>query len=316
MKSVLPQEFPASIRAHMTAKEGSPSLTIPQLIEDVESGILRAPMSIRISPHILSLIDWNKPLDDPLFRQFIPLASQILPDHPKISMDSLDETHDSPVKGLVHRYPDKALFLGISYLLLQICTLLSTYIASSVCPVYCRFCTRSYSVGVDTKTVTKIRFLPIHKKWEAMFDYIEKTPSLCDIVISGGDSFSLSPPQMDYIGRRLLSIPHISRMRFASKGLNVYPSRLLDPHDDWAKVLISLSNEGRLLGKSVALHTHFNHPQEITWITAASALKLHQNGVVVRNQTILLNGINNDVATMSLLIRRLAELNIQPVSPC
>jgi lysine 2,3-aminomutase len=78
----------------------------------VQDGIKKAPMAIRLTPHILSLIDWTKPFTDPLRRQFIPLGSTKQPDHPKLKLDSLGETDDSPVKGLVHRYPDKALFLG------------------------------------------------------------------------------------------------------------------------------------------------------------------------------------------------------------
>ena len=83
-----------------------------RLINDVAVGIQKAPMSVRLSPHILSLINWSDPLSDPLFRQFIPLGSRLRPDHPQLRLDSLDETSDSPVRGLVHRYPDKALFLG------------------------------------------------------------------------------------------------------------------------------------------------------------------------------------------------------------
>ncbi|KAL9113624.1 MAG: hypothetical protein Q9227_002362 [Pyrenula ochraceoflavens] len=262
-----------------------------------------APMSIRLSPHILSLINWKDPLNDPLVRQFIPLASQIRPDHPRLRLDSLGEKTDSPVKGLVHRYPDKALFLG---------TVTDSPLASSVCPVYCRFCTRSYSVGVDTESVAKSRFLPIRKKWEPIFDYIEGTPNLHDIVISGGDSYNLSPEQLRYIGERLLGIPHIRRFRFASKGLAVCPIRILDRSDDWSDTLVDLSNKGRKIGKHVAVHTHFNHPNEITWVTAAAAQRLFEEGVVVRNQTVLLNGVNNNVKTMLQLIRALADMNVQP----
>lgn len=179
--------------------------------------------------------------------------------------------------------------------------------------MYCRFCTRSYSVGPETETVSKTRFLPIQKRWEKIFHYIERTPSLHDIVISGGDTFSLEPAQLDSIGHRLLSVPHIRRIRLASKGLAVCPSRILDEWDDWTRSLIELSNQGRKAGKSVALHTHFNHPKEITWITSRAAQKLFENGVTVRNQTVLLKGINNSLATMQQLIQNLAELNIQPV---
>jgi len=188
------------------------------------------------------------------------------------------------------------------------------YLASSVCPVYCRFCTRSYSVGAETQSVTKQRFLPIRKRWEKIFSYIDNTPAIQDIIISGGDSYYLEPDQIIQIGARLLSMPHIKRIRYASKGLAVCPSRTLDPEDKWTDALVAVSNMGNQLGKSVALHTHFNHPNEITWITQNAAQKLFESGIVVRNQTVLLRGVNNDLATMKQLIRALANMNIQPVS--
>jgi lysine 2,3-aminomutase len=103
-------------------------------VQDAAEGFQRAPMGVRVSPYLLSLIDWRDPYNDPLRRQFIPLASEMLPDHPKLGLDSLAEQADSPVPGLTHRYPDKVLFLPLN-----------------TCPVYCRFCTRSYAVGPDTE---------------------------------------------------------------------------------------------------------------------------------------------------------------------
>ena len=96
-------------------------------------------MSVRVTPYLLALIDWENPYADPLRIQFIPLGSRLLPDHPKLDLDSLHEQADAPVPGLTHRYPDKALFLPLN-----------------TCPVYCRFCTRSYAVGVDTEEVEKV----------------------------------------------------------------------------------------------------------------------------------------------------------------
>ncbi len=89
-------------------------LTRDNFIKDIKEGMNVAPMAIRLTPHILSCIDWSHPVDDPLFRQFIPVKSALLPDHPELALDSLNETMDSPVNGLVHRYPDKVLFLGTS----------------------------------------------------------------------------------------------------------------------------------------------------------------------------------------------------------
>jgi len=111
MRKVLPESLPKN----GTQDQGPTTAT--ELIEDVKHGIQRAPMAVKLTPHILSLIDWSNPLSDPLMRQFIPLASRMLPDHPKLTFDSLDETGDSPVKGIIHRYPDKAVFLGITRLL-------------------------------------------------------------------------------------------------------------------------------------------------------------------------------------------------------
>lgn len=146
-----------------------------------------------------------------------------------------------------------------------------------------------------------------------MFEYIAKTPAVTDVVVSGGDSFVLEPEQLRYIGMELLGIENVRRIRFASKGISVCPSRILDPEDKWTNTLIEISNEGRRMGKSIAVHTHFNHPNEISWITALAAQKLFENAVTVRNQTVLLNGVNSDVATMKQLIRSLADINIQPV---
>lgn len=86
--------------------------TRDDFLADVEEGIKAAPMAIRLTPHVLSVADWSNPLEDPMRRQFLPLKSTARPDHEALSFDSLHETADSPVPGLVHRYPDKVLFLG------------------------------------------------------------------------------------------------------------------------------------------------------------------------------------------------------------
>jgi lysine 2,3-aminomutase len=145
-----------------------------------------------------------------------------------------------------------------------------------------------------------------------MFDYIEKTPAVQDVVVSGGDSYYLAPEHLLEIGNRLLSIPHIKRLRFATKGLAVSPMRIIQEDEPWTAAFIELSKKGRDLGKQVAMHTHFNHPNEITWVTELAARKLFASGVVVRNQTVLLRGVNDDIDTMSTLIRRLADMNVQP----
>src|SRR5581483_11647109 len=134
-----------------------------------------------------------------------------LPDHPMAQLDSLHEQTDSPEPGLTHRYPDKALFLPLSS-----------------CPVYCRFCTRSYAIGSETEMVSeKLSLHASLARWEKAFAYIESTPALEDIVISGGDTYNLKAEHVQLIGERLLRIPHIRRLRFATKGLCVMPQKIL-----------------------------------------------------------------------------------------
>lgn len=186
--------------------------------------------------------------------------------------------------------------------------------ATSICPVYCRFCFRSYSVGTETKSVKKMRFLPLMKQWEPRFEYIERTPSLHDIVISGGDTYLLEPEQIAYLGDRLLKIPHIKRFRFATKGLGVSPSRLIDPNDSWIDTVIGLSNRGRKMGKEVCVHTHINTKQETSWITRQGTQRLYEEGVTVRNQSVLLNGVNNTFDQMSELVHTLSDMHVEPVS--
>lgn len=93
--------------------------TREDFIKDVEEGLKKAPMAVRLTPHICSIVNWRSPLDDPTRLQFIPLASGCLKDHKALTLDSLNEKDDSPVRGLVHRYPDKALFLGMTLLVVQ-----------------------------------------------------------------------------------------------------------------------------------------------------------------------------------------------------
>ncbi|KAI0124655.1 hypothetical protein BJ170DRAFT_467974 [Xylariales sp. AK1849] len=270
--------------------------TRQEFIDDVIGGLKAATMSMRLMPYTFSRINWDDPRNDPIFRQFIPLKSLLQEDHPISRFDPLHEDADSPVEGLVHRYPDKALFLPIS-----------------VCPTYCAFCTRSYSVGAATENYTKKTMKPILKRWHRCFDYLASQPGITDVVVSGGDAYYLTPDQLAYIGERLVAMPNIKKFRIASKGLAVCPNRILDPSDGWADALIHVSNLAKKAGKRMALHTHFNHPSEISWMTELASQRLFDAGVTVRNQTVLLRGINDNVQTMSTLIRTLAEtLRIEP----
>jgi lysine 2,3-aminomutase len=269
-------------------------LVEPAFIEDARAGFERAPMAVRVSPYLLASIDWTQPYTDPIRRQFIPLGSTALPDHPRLTLDSLHEQEDSPVGGLIHRYTDKALFLPVQ-----------------TCPVYCRFCTRSYAIGPNTEDVDKLALGKTPADWQAAFAYIASRPELEDIVISGGDTYQLAPKNLLLIGESLLAIPHVRRLRFATKGLAVMPMKILTD-TAWTDAITSVVERGRKLGKAVAIHTHFNHPAEISWITREAMRLLFERGITVRNQTVLMRGVNDDFATMLLLVKRLEYLNVQP----
>jgi lysine 2,3-aminomutase len=141
------------------------------------------------------------------------------------------------------------------------------------CPLYCMFCTRSYAVGADTDSVQKASKKPTRSRWNDVFAYIESQPQLHDVVVSGGDCYLLTPEQITLIGDRLIGMPNIRRFRFASKGLAVSPGRILDNADGWADALVHVSNKARGAGKCVALHTHFNHPNELTCTQTRSPKK-------------------------------------------
>jgi lysine 2,3-aminomutase len=194
---------------------------------------------------------------------------------------------------LTHRYPDKALFLPLD-----------------TCPVYCRFCTRSYAIGLDTDEVEKVALRVDFSRWRKAFAYIASRPELEDIVVSGGDAYNLRPDYIEAIGMTLLEMPNIRRIRFATKGIAVMPQKVIT-HVEWLDAVTKIAERGRELGKEVVIHTHFNHPKEITWISKQAMDILHKRGVIVRNQCVLQRGVNDSVDTMITLARRLAYINIQ-----
>lgn len=262
--------------------------------DDVADGFRRAPMSVRVSPYLMSLINWDRPYADPIRKQFIPVGSRCLPDHPKLGLDSLGEQADAPVPGLTHRYSDKALFLPLN-----------------TCPVYCRFCTRSYAIGPNTDQVEKASLRVNAERWAQAFEYIRNTPTLEDIVISGGDAYQLRPEQIEHIGMTLVEMPNVRRLRFATKGIAIMPQKVLT-HPEWVDAISAVVERGRALHKEVVIHTHFNHPDEFTWISREATNLLMARGIKVRNQSVLQRGVNDDVETMKLLTRRLGYYNVQP----
>jgi lysine 2,3-aminomutase len=202
----------------------------------------RAPMSVRVSPYLVSLIDWEHPYEDPLRIQFFPLASRLLPDHPKLDLDSLHEQADAPVAGLTHRYRDKALFLPLD-----------------TCPVYCRFCTRS------------VRDRPRHRRGREGAPAPERGALEARVPVhrlaararghrhQRRRRLPASRAALTEIGEALLAMPNVRRMRFATKGPAVMPMKILTD-DAWVDALTRVVEKGAKLHKDVVLHTHFNTP--------------------------------------------------------
>lgn len=264
------------------------------MMEDIQKGLEITPMNVRITPYVFALINWQDPVHDPLRKQFLPIATQFLPNHPYYMEDSLSEDVDSPVPMLTHRYHDKVLFLPLT-----------------TCPVYCSYCTRSRVIGGSTESKEKDTYGANTKKWEAVFDYLRKHDEVEDVVVSGGDSFNLTAKQISHIGNSLLDIPHIRRIRYATKGIAIMPMKIT--HDDaWFSALAEVTKRGREMDKQVFIHTHFSSPREITQWSRDAMSRLFSDGVIVRNQAVLQAGVNDSVEQMTHLTKKLSYINIQP----
>lgn len=269
-------------------------LCTEKFYQDMLEGQKITPMNIRITPYVFALIDWSNPDADPLRKQFLPIGSQFLPDHPYYKADSLHEDVDSPVPTITHRYHDKVLFLP-----------------TTICPVYCSYCTRSRLIGGSTESVEKETYGVNSGKMDVAFDYIRSHPQIEDVVISGGDAFMLTAKQLTFIGENLLNIPHIKRLRFATKGIAIYPQKITSDHE-WFQALCDVHKKGREMGKSVVVHTHFSSPKEVTIFSKMACDRLFQAGIIVRNQAVLQEGVNDNINDMILLIRQMGQMNVQP----
>jgi len=238
----------------------------------------RATMSMLIPPHMLNTMNGADLWADPVRRYMAPaLADRRTdwPNHPMASRDSLHE-HDMWVaEGLTHRYPTKVL-----------AELLST------CPQYCGHCTRMDLVGNDVPQVAKLKFqAPQKDRHQQMLDYLRKTPSVRDVVVSGGDIANLHISQLEPFVSALMDIPNIKDIRLASKGLIGLPQHFLQ--DSVLAGLERLAKKGIERGVDLALHTHANTAQQVTPLVGKATRKLLDMGFRdVRNQGVLLRGVN------------------------
>ncbi|MDH3360182.1 MAG: KamA family radical SAM protein [Desulfobulbaceae bacterium] len=230
----------------------------------------RYPM--RINPYYLSLI---KKVGDPLWLQAVPDLREL--DDQTCFDDPLNEENLSPAPNLVHKYPDRALFL-----------------VASQCAMYCRFCTRKRKVGTEQMTVSDTTI-------EAGLAYLRKTPAIRDVLVSGGDPLLLSDDRLDWILASLREIPSVEIIRIGTRVPCTLPMRVT------TKLTAILKKYHPLY-----INTHFNHPAEITPEATRAATRLANAGIPLGCQTVLLRGVNDNPATMRELMHKLLQIRIKP----
>ena len=254
-------------RSITSAKVLSERFGIP--LEELEA--VARKFKIRITPYYYSLI---KEKDDPIYRQVVPDIREL--ENNDLFEDPLAEDKDSPVNNIVHRYPDRCLFL-----------------VSPVCASYCRFCTRSRKVGDPNKI--NMKFI------DEGIEYIRSHAEIRDVVISGGDPLLLEDTKIEYILKNLRAIPHIEILRIGTRTPCMLPQRITP-------------NLVRMLKKyhPLFINVHFNHPDELTPLAMKALGRLADAGIPLGNQTVLLKGVNDDPAVMKLLMQKLLRARVKP----
>ncbi|BBY19368.1 KamA family radical SAM protein [Mycolicibacterium litorale] len=236
---------------------------------------------------------------DPIRRYMLPVRSDremLWCSHPYAERDSLHESDMWAVEGLTHRYPTKVL-----------AELLST------CPQYCGHCTRMDLVGNSTPTLSKTRLtLQPADRQDRMLEYLRATPTVRDVVVSGGDVANVPWPRLESFVMQLLEIESIRDIRLATKALAALPQHWLQ--DNVIEGVSRVARTAAARGVNVALHTHINHVQSVTPLVAAAARALLDAGLRdVRNQGVLLRGVNATAADLlDLCFALQGEANILP----
>jgi lysine 2,3-aminomutase len=255
----------------------------PFLTEDLLEDIARdqaerATMSMLIPPQMINTMEERDLRNDRVRRYMAPAFSDRNPEwtsHPMATRDSLHEGDMWAVEGLTHRYPTKVL-----------AELIST------CPQYCGHCTRMDLVGNDTPQVLKYKFeIKQQERWDLMLEYLRNTPSVRDVVVSGGDMANVPIKRLESFVSQLLDVDNIRDIRLATKGLMGIPQHFLQ--DDVLEGLERIAKKARERDVDIAVHTHINCAQQVTPLVAKATRKILDIGFRdVRNQGVLLRGVN------------------------
>ncbi len=249
-----------------------------ELSDDEQAAISRhtGPLPVGITPYYASLVSNIDP-NQGLRRCVVPTLGEFEIGRGE-NEDPLGEDSHSPVPGLVHRYPDRVLLLVTNF-----------------CSVYCRYCTRARMVGAGGERSVKKADI------ELALNYIEQTPAIRDVLISGGDPLSLDDDRLEFILRRLRSIKHVEFIRIGSKQPVVQPMRV--------------TNSLRRILKRyhpLWMSLHFTHPDELTPEVAEACGRLADAGIPLGSQTVLLKGVNDDLETMRKLVQGLLKIRVRP----
>jgi lysine 2,3-aminomutase len=233
--------------------------------------------AIALTPELVELID---PADaaDPIAAQFVPQLAE-LHTTPEERADPIGDLSHSPVEGIVHRYPDRVLLKAVH-----------------VCPVYCRFCFRREMVGPQGLGTLAPEAL------ERALDYIRSHDEIWEVILTGGDPLVLSPRRLRGITEKLAEIAHVRVVRFHTRVPVVEPARV----DDELVAALKAS------GKTTYLAVHANHPREFTPGARAAVARLADGGIALVSQSVLLKGVNADVAVLAELMRCFVENRIKP----
>jgi lysine 2,3-aminomutase len=231
------------------------------------------PLPFSVTPHFASLMGEDETC--PIFLQVVATQKELVSDESD-RRDPLGEEEREKVPHLVHRYPDRVLFL-----------------ATDRCASYCRYCTRKRWVGQGPT--------PLKEDQQEAFDYIKRNPEIKEIIFSGGDPLLLSDERIYQLVSQSFAISHIDFVRFHTRMLSFAPMRITDA---LCEIFAKFS--------PLFLVTHFNHPQEISEITKEALEKLYKSGVVLLNQSVLLKGINDNEAVLLELFKTLSKNKVRP----
>jgi len=248
-------------------------LVAPEARADLER--VAARYAVALTPDLAGLIDAADP-GDPIARQFVPDARELARASEERT-DPIGDAAHSPIKGIVHRYPDRVLLTPVH-----------------VCPVYCRFCFRREKVGPGSKALTPA-------ETAAALGYIRAHPAIFEVILTGGDPLVLPPRRLSALVAALGTIPHVQVIRIHTRAPVARPAVVT------AELVRALRSE-----KAVYVVLHCNHPREVTKAFRAAALKLVRSGVPLLSQSVLLKGVNDAAATLEALFRALVSARIKP----